>query len=605
MRKANIFLLLFIIIFLVVGCDKKDTLISQTTTVSDLIYNKDLIVNVKITKEQEGVYVCNVKEPADIKGFLETISKIPVDKLSPEQDIAFMDKGTKFLEKGLYSVDLYAESAKLSGRFLIWPDGKIYVIDIRSMNSEQRTESYLSKDFHPEIYQWVIDKTKEMASKGEELQKISARYWLGDEGEKTIEYYIKTMEEKNRDLLNDKGDTILSGFQEYDLMLKLILAKRDGKWGLYDNTGAKILPHLYEEISNYEMLDGNKANGLVGVKKNGLWGAIDQEGEIVIQPEFDYIDLNYYEEVEPFIKVKKNGKFGYLTREGKPMVDTVWDTAFMDVLNVPEDIIFVRQRDKWGGIRIENEKAAPVDWSLIPSEEAQLTFNNWKYIHQSDFYVNQIKDGKTNISKNTLRFFNDYFRKNSRRLRSLPEFSKKKNPDFNELAKFVYENTEYNQEDRSITKEAFAETVKKYFGNLNYTDQSSTYLEYVNGNYIPKGWSDHGFYIYELTELAKQKTSEGKDSWKARITGYYFYELDGDPDEASLKSKNAQVVWSKMKEEEYKGLNFWQACDLLVWNNPGDSLEPAGEWLIEFTVNDPLGDIHFTYLSCEKKGFDN
>jgi hypothetical protein len=207
-------------------------------------------------------------------------------------------------------------------------------------------------------------------------EKISARYWLGDTGEKIVEYSLRTNKEGNVDLLNDRGETILVGFAEYNLMLNLIFAKKDGKWGLYDKTGQMIIEHMYDEISNYEMPDGNKANGFVGVKKNGLWGAIDQEGNIVIQPEFEYIELNYYEEVEPFIKVKKNGKFGYLTREGQPLVDTVWDAAFMDVLNVPEDIIFVKQGKKWGGIRVDNHKAAPVDWNLIPSEEAQMTFNN-------------------------------------------------------------------------------------------------------------------------------------------------------------------------------------------------------------------------------------
>ena len=576
----------------------------EITTINDFIYDQEKIVNVEITKEQERVFVWNIQETAEIKEFLETISNIPVDRLSPEQDIAFMNKGLKFVEKGLYRVDFYAESKKLSGQFLIWPDGKIYIRDNNSPDGEQPI-SYLSKDAHFGIYQGIIDKTKEIAAKGQELERISARYWLGDEGEKTIEYYIKTVEEKSKNLLNEKGDTILSGFEQYDLMLKLIFAKREGKWGLYDNKGVKILDHSYEEISNFEMPDGNKANGLVGIKNNGLWGAVDQDGKIVIQPEFDYIDLNYYEEVEPFIKVKKNGKFGYLTRKGKPLVDTVWDTAFMDVLNVPEDIIFVKQGDKWGGIRINEEKAAPVDWTLIPSEEAQLSFNNRKYDYQHDFYVQQIRDGVTNISAATKIFFNDYFRNNSRRIRSLPEFSQKKNPDLDELAKFVYENTEYNQKDRSISKEAFAETVKKYFGDLIYPDQDSTYLEYLDGKYIPKGWSDHGFYIYELTELTKSKAKDGKDTWKAQITGYYFYELDGDPEEVYSSSKNAQVVWSKMKEEEYKGLNFWQACDRFAWNNPGDSLEPAGEWLIEFTVNDPLGDIYFTYLSCEKKGFQD
>ena len=112
-------------------------------------------------------------------------------------------------------------------------------------------------------------------------------------------------------------------------MLNLIFAKKDGKWGLYDQSGQIILEHSYDEISNYEMPNDCKANGLIGVKSGGLWGAVDQSGKIVIQPKYASILLNYYEEVEPFIKVEKNGKFGYLTQDGKLLVDTVWDTAFM------------------------------------------------------------------------------------------------------------------------------------------------------------------------------------------------------------------------------------------------------------------------------------
>lgn len=606
MRKAYVFVIFSIILFLSVRCAKEDSpLVEQTTTINNLICNQAKIGNVEITQEQEGVHIWNIKDTAEIQRFLETIAEIPLDKLSPEQDIAFMNKGLKFVEKGMYRVDFYAEGQVHAGHFLIWPDGKIYVRDTKPLDGQKQI-SYLSKEAHLKIYQGIVDRTKEMAAKGQEYERISARYWLGEAGEKTIEYNTKTVGEKSRDLLNEKGDTILSGFEEYDLMLKLIFAKKDGQWGLYNSDGESISTSSYEEIANYEMPDGNKANGLVGVRKNGLWGALDQEGKVVIRPEFEYIDLNYYEEVEPFIKVKKNGRFGYLTREGQPLVDTVWDNAFMDVLNVREDIIFVRQGDKWGGIKIKGGKALPVDWGLVPSEEARLSFNNWKYDYQHDFYRHQIQDGQTSISTTARIFFNDYFRNNSRRIRSLPEFSQEKDPDWAELTKFVYENTEYDPDDHSITREAFAETVKRYFGGITHTDKASTYLAYIDEKYIPKGWSDHGFYIYELTDLARGKTTEGKDSWKARITGYYFYELDGDPDETFPRSKNAQTVWSKMKEEaEYKGLNFWQACDRLAWNNPGDVLEPAGEWVLEFIVNDPLGDIYFTYLSCEKKGFQD
>jgi len=70
--------------------------VEQITKINDLIFDQEKIVNVEITKEQEGVFVWNIKEAAEIKEFLETISNIPLDKLSREQDIAFMNKGLKF-----------------------------------------------------------------------------------------------------------------------------------------------------------------------------------------------------------------------------------------------------------------------------------------------------------------------------------------------------------------------------------------------------------------------------------------------------------------------------------------------------------------------------
>lgn len=239
------------------------------------------------------------------------------------------------------------------------------------------------------------------------------------------------------------------------------------------------------------------------------------------------------------------------------------------------------------------------------NKEAIAPVDNSKYLSQNDFYVHHLKDGRTDISATIQIFFNDYFRNNADEIRSLPEFSFGTSPNWDDLTKFIYENIDHDSSDLSITKDDFAATVKKYFGNITYTHQSSSYLEYQDEKYTPVGWSDHGFFIYELTELEKARMEDDKDSWKAKITGYYFYELDGDPHESpSMQSQNAQAVWEEMKKEEYQGLNFWQACDRLVWNNPGTVLTPACEWVIQFTVNDPLGDIYFTYLSCEKKDFE-
>lgn len=159
--------------------------------------------------------------------------------------------------------------------------------------------------------------------------------------------------------------------------------------------------------------------------------------------------------------------------------------------------------------------------------------------------------------------------------------------------------------DGLLTVEDFDKVAKKYFEDIEYDHKSSSYLELKDGKYTAIGWSDHGFYIYEVTKLEKSSKEDGKDKWKAYITGYYFYELDADPsDPPSAKSKNAQAVLKEMKKPDYTWQDFLKECDRLVWNNPGAILEPDCDWVIEFTVNDAMGDIYFTYLSCERRFYN-
>jgi len=368
-------------------------------------------------------------------------------------------------------------------------------------------------------------------------KKISASYYLGDDGRKTIEYIVRSNTNGKKDLLDMQDKVILSGYENYDLILNYIFAQKEGKWGLYDQSGKLVLDHSYEEILNPNMPDEYKVNGPVRVKSAGLWGAINQDGEIFIQPQYDFIHMTYYEEVEPFIKVEKDGKFGYITWEGKPLVDIIWDTAFMDVLNVPEDIIFVKNEDdKWGGLRVENEVAQPVDWNLQPHEEAKISRNHWFYDYQWAFYKDQIRDGKTDISQDTLLFFHDYFSENNMEL-----------------------DEEYNAQ----------------FGS-----------------------SYHGSVLYEITSLEKGQSSDGKDTWKAKINGYYFQEGDG-LEEDEYQSDNAKVVWQELKKPDNKYYTFDQMRDRMLLQNPSEKLKVTGEWTIEFIVNEPLGDIYFTYLSCD------
>lgn len=61
----------------------------------------------------------------------------------------------------------------------------------------------------------------------------------------------------------------------------LFLSKKNGKYGYVDKDGNVVVDYIYD--------DGTEQNtsGYVAVKKNGLWGSIDTKGNIVIQPEYN------------------------------------------------------------------------------------------------------------------------------------------------------------------------------------------------------------------------------------------------------------------------------------------------------------------------------
>ncbi len=227
------------------------------------------------------------------------------------------------------------------------------------------------------------------------------------------------------------------------------------------------------------------------------------------------------------------------------------------------------------------------------------------YAHQQDFYTNQILNGKTEITPELMLFFHDYFSKNGNELRLLPEFAFGKAPAWDDLSQYIIFNAYEDFVDGSISEEKFDRQITRFFWPVIYTQKDGTGLIYENGKYTIRYGSDaHGWAIYELTGLKnKGKTERGPDKWEATIRGYFFAELDSDPAEEGY-SENGKAVWTEMKKAENKGLTFWQVQDSLVLKNPGSILELGCEWTIEFAVNDPEGDIHFTYMSCSRSPKD-
>lgn len=86
--------------------------------------------------------------------------------------------------------------------------------------------------------------------------------------------------------------------------------KKNGRYGFIDDQGRLRIANRYEGIQPF-------SEGLAAVKIRGKWGYLNKEDKIVVQP--------VYEEVYPFNKgyavVKQNGKYGLIYSNGKIALD--------------------------------------------------------------------------------------------------------------------------------------------------------------------------------------------------------------------------------------------------------------------------------------------
>jgi len=92
--------------------------------------------------------------------------------------------------------------------------------------------------------------------------------------------------------------------------------KKNGRYGFIDDQGRLRIANRYENIKPF-------SEGLAAIKIRNKWGFINRDEKIIIQPA--------YEEVSPFEKnyslIKQNGLYGLLTHEGKLVLPARYQTV--------------------------------------------------------------------------------------------------------------------------------------------------------------------------------------------------------------------------------------------------------------------------------------
>jgi len=153
MKRMYLLLLCLLINILIIGCIEDD---NQSAKVGNLILNQEQIKTVKVVKGSNEE-IMTALNPSDILTLIDKVKEISVKKLSRDQDNNFMPE--RIVEETKLNIYFYGENnTELYGEFFIWPDGFIYVVDVNTMQANQRTISYLSESKYPEIYKWLNER---------------------------------------------------------------------------------------------------------------------------------------------------------------------------------------------------------------------------------------------------------------------------------------------------------------------------------------------------------------------------------------------------------------------------------------------------------------
>lgn len=238
---------------------------------------------------------------------------------------------------------------------------------------------------------------------------------------KTKAYFICTYDvdyennEYKTKVINEKNETIIDGYDKVNFLdtIKnseiiylddILKVEKDGKKGLISLNGSKILNCDYEEIS---ILQGIENSFLI--KKNGLVGVCDYEGNIIIEPKYKdiqgiggsykngYITIstdnlygitdfnssiifeNKYLDIKNIYSsnkyaVKKEDKYIIIDKSEKNVLDMLFD----DVVDINNNEIMYIKDKKYGVINTEGQIV------IEPTYEELKFLDNGLYIAKKD-----------------------------------------------------------------------------------------------------------------------------------------------------------------------------------------------------------------------------
>lgn len=197
------------------------------------------------------------------------------------------------------------------------------------------------------------------------------------------QYYI-TGTEGQMGMVDSSGNVIFEPLYEGIILLPhSCILKQDGQWRFYDLNQELLSEESWDTVEIEKNEQGKISNDLVKVSRDGVYGATDQQGNIIIYPRWVTWSFTPMRPTGRSIRVKSDDQYGFVDSEGNVVINVRYDYAALDSLTTPieneegeitgertEPVIFVLRNDDWGAI-FQDEDGDPtsVDWSVDPTEE--------------------------------------------------------------------------------------------------------------------------------------------------------------------------------------------------------------------------------------------
>jgi len=205
-------------------------------------------------------------------------------------------------------------------------------------------------------------------------------------------HYYVTGEPGGLGLKDGAGRVALEERYEDILVLpSAYLLKEGGQWRFYDQRLSLLTDQAWDGVELELAEDGRISSDLVKIGRDGLFGAADMAGNVLVEPIYEELELYTYAADWPINRVRYEGRYGYIDGNGRVVIDLIYDYAVMSSITVydeageptegeeaagaEEPIVYVMKDGDWGGIyKNDDNSASRVDWNVEPSAQVVIDY---------------------------------------------------------------------------------------------------------------------------------------------------------------------------------------------------------------------------------------